>query len=91
MTAAFMINLEQEVCLAQFANHETIKLIKLMEGPLCIVEKEDGDEGMFTSEIDIKIVAALKNQSQILVAYIDENAQPLQEYYVDVDFIGEVQ
>ena len=87
MIATLMINKEKEVCLAQFDDHLNVKRLRLLEGDLCAVDTQDGDEEMFTETIDPILIEALRHQSNILVAHIGADGLPFKEYEVPLSYL----
>ena len=86
MIASFMINPEQQVCLAQFGKHQKITGLRIASGSLCMIIMEDEHEEMFTEEIHQNVLSALKNQDDILIAHIDDDGEPIDEYAAPVSF-----
>jgi hypothetical protein len=84
LTGFFLLADDNTVCFSRIDGHRRIKSLRLVPSQLCLAVLDDDTEDMFVHEMDREIWQALCEASDILVAHIDANGQPIEEYRVPV-------
>jgi hypothetical protein len=82
IVGAFMVNPENDVCVAQLGEFSALKGIRIVPGPCAIAILSDGTEDMFTEEIHPEIMKHLHDKTEMLVAHVGDDGKAVEEYTV---------
>jgi hypothetical protein len=84
---AFLVNSKGDVAFAQAGpDYQSVAAMRVVSGPCVIAIYPDGEEDMFTSELDPTILAAMQGKAEILIAHVDSEGKALTEYTVPLTF-----
>lgn len=86
ITAAFLVNKQNEPCFLQVGEPVRIAAIRITARSYITLSLRDGAEEMLTDQLDPRILDAMSGKTTILVAHMTEDKQLLEEYFAPITF-----